>query len=65
MVTACSTCVKELLYPSPVLLVLLLHLLLRQLEVLKNKANLEEEWRNLFSTRSTTSPSEGKMERNH
>ena len=65
MVTACSTCAEELLYPSPVRLALLLRLRLRQLEVLRNKANLEGEWTNIFSTTSTTSPSEGKMERNH
>ena len=65
MVTACSTFAEGLLYPSPVLLALLLRLQLRQLEDLKNKANLEGEWTNIFSTRSTTSPSEGKMERSH
>ena len=43
MVTACSTFAEELLYPSPVLLALLLRLRLRQLEALRNKANLEGE----------------------
>ena len=41
MVTACSTFAEGLLYPSPVLLALLLGLRLRQLEDLKNKAKLE------------------------
>ena len=68
MVTACSTFAEELLSPSPVLPALLLRL--RQLEALRNKAvrnntNLEGEWTRSFSTRSTTSLSEGKMERNH
>ena len=65
MVTACSTCAEEVLYASPVLLALLLRLRLRQLEILRNKANLEGERTNIFSTRSTISPSEGKIERNH
>ena len=37
MVTACSTFAEELLYPSPVLPALLLHL--GQLEALRNKTN--------------------------
>ena len=65
MVTACSTFAEGLLYPCPVLLALLLRLRLRQLEDLRNKGNLEGEWTNIFSTRSTTSPSEGAMERNY
>ena len=43
---------------------LLLQRLLR-LEDLKNKAKLEGASMNIFSTRSTTSPSQAKMERNH
>ena len=63
MVTACSTFAKELLSPSPVPPALLLRL--RQLGALRNKRNLEGEWTSIFSTKSTTSPSEGKMERDH
>ena len=65
MVTACSTFAEELLYPSPVPPALLLRLQLRQLEVLRNNKNLEGEWTSIFSIRSTTNPSEGKLERNH
>ena len=68
MVTACSTFAEDLLSPSPVPPALLLGL--RQLEVSRNKAlrnntNLEGEWTSIFSARSTTSPSQGKMQRNH
>ena len=64
MVTACSTFTEEFLYPSPVLLAQLLRLRLRQLEDPRNNTNLEGEWMSIFSTRSTTNPSERKMERN-
>ena len=64
-VTACNTFAEGLPYPSPILPVQLLRLRLQQLEDLRNNKNLEGEWTNIFSTRSTTSPSEGKMERNH
>ena len=64
MVTACSTFAEELLSPSPVPPTLLLRLRLRQL-ALRNNTNLKGEWTSIFSTRSTTNPSEGKMERNH
>ena len=65
MVTACSTFPEELLYPSPVPPARLLRLRLRQLEDLRNNTNLEGEWTSVFSTRSTTNPSDEKMERNH
>ena len=62
MVTACSTFAEEWLSPSPVPPALLLRL--QQLEALRNKTNLERGWTSIFSTRSTTSRSKGKMERN-
>ena len=65
MVTACSTFAEELLYPSPVPPALLLLPRLGQLEALRNNTNLEGEWKSIFSERSTTNHSEGKMERNH
>ena len=65
MVTACSTFAEELLCPSPDLLALPLRLRLLQLEALRNNTNIEGERTSIFSTRSTTNPSEGKMERNH
>ena len=65
MVTACSISAGELLRLSPDLPALLLPLLLLQMEDLRTKANLEGESTNIFSTRSTTSPSQAKMERNH
>ena len=65
MVTACSTFAEELLYPSPDLLALLLRPRLRQLVALRSDTNLEGEWTSIFSTRSTTDPSVGKMEKNH
>ena len=65
MVTACSTFAEGLLYPSPVLRAPLLCLRLRQLEDLRNRAYLEGEWTNIFSTRSSTSPSKKKMGRSH
>ena len=63
MVTACSTSADKLLSPSPVQPAL--HLRLRQLEALRNKTNWEGEWTSTCSTKSTTSPSEVKMEKNH
>ena len=65
MVTACGISAEELLHLSldPFALLLLQRLL--QLEDLRNKANLEGESTDIFSTRSTTSPSQAKMERNH
>ena len=68
MVTACSTFAEELPYPSPAPPARLLRL--RQLEALRNKAprnntSLEGEPTRIFSTRSTTSLSEGKTERDH
>ena len=65
MVTACSISAEELLRLSPDLLALLLLQRLLQLEDRRNKANLEGESTNISSTRSTTSPSQAKMERNH
>ena len=65
MVTACSDFAEELLCPSPVPPAQLLRPRLQQLEALRNNTNLEEEWTSIFSTRSTTNPLEGKMERNH
>ena len=65
MVTACSTFPEELLCPSPDLLALLLCLRLLQLEAVRNSTNLEGEWTSIFSTRSTTNPSEENMEKNH
>ena len=65
MVTACSISAEELLRLSPDLFALLLLQRLLQLEDLRNKPNLEGEPTNIFSTRSTTSPSQAKMERNH
>ena len=65
MVTACSISAEELLRLSPDLFALLLLQQLFHLEDLRNKANLEGESTNIFSTRSTTSPSQAKMERNH
>ena len=65
MVTACSISADELLRLCPNLFALLLLQRLLQLEYLRNKANLEAESRNIFSTRSTTSPSQAKMERNN
>ena len=65
MVTACSISAEELLRLSPDLFALLLLQRLLQLEDLRNKANLEGESTNIFSTRSTTSPSQAKMERNN
>ena len=57
MVTACSISAKELLRLSPDLFALLLLQRLLQLEDLRNNANLEGESTNIFSTRTTTSPS--------
>ena len=65
MVTAFSTFAEALLYPSPDLLALLLRPRLQQLESLMSNTNLEGEWTSNFSKRSTTNPSEGKMEKNH
>ena len=65
MVTACSISAEELLRLPPDLFALLLLQRLHQLEDLKSKANLEGESTNTFSTRSTTSPSQAKMDRNH
>ena len=65
MVTACSISAEELLCQSPDLHALLLLERLPKLEDLRNKANLERESTKIFSTGSTTSPSQGKMERNH
>ena len=63
--TACSISAEELLRLYPDLFALLLLQRQLQLEDLMNKANLEGESTNIFSTRSTTSPSQVKMERNH
>ena len=65
MVTACSISAEELLRLSPDLFALFLLQRLLQLQHLRKKANLEGESTNIFSTRSTTSPSQAKMERNH
>ena len=65
MVTARSISAEELLRLSPDLFALLLLQRLLQLEDLRNEANLEGESTILFSTRSTTSPSQAKMGRNH
>ena len=65
MVTACSISANELLRLSADLFALLLLQRLLQLEDPRNKANLEGELTNTFSTRSTTSPSQVNMERNH
>ena len=65
MVTACSISAEELLRLPPDLCALLLLQQLPQLEDLRKKANSEAESMNIFSTRSTTSPSQAKMERNH
>ena len=65
MVTACSISAEELLRLSPHLFALLLLQRLLQLEDLRKKANSEGESTNIFSTRSTTSPSQANMERNH
>ena len=65
MVTVCSISAEELLPLSPDLFALLLLQRLLQLEVLRSKVNLEGESTNTFSTMSTTSPSQAKMERNH
>ena len=63
MVTACSTFADELLSSSPAQPAL--HLRLRQLEALRNRTNCEGESTRTCSMKSTTSPSEEKMERNH
>ena len=65
MVTACSISAEGLLRLSRDLFAVLLFQWLLQLEDLRNKANLEGESTNTFSTSSTTSPSQAKMERNH
>ena len=65
MVTACSISAEELLRLSPDLLALLLLQRLLQLKDMRNNANLEGESTNIFSTKSTTSLSQAKMERNH
>ena len=65
MVTAFSISAEEWLRQSPDLYALLLLQRLPQLEDLRKKANSEGESTNIFSTRSTTSPSQAKMERNH
>ena len=65
MVTACSISTEELLRLSADLFALLLLQRLLQLEDLRSKVNVEGESKNTFSTRSTTSPSQAKMERNH
>ena len=65
MVTAFSISAEELLRQSPDLYALLLLQRLPQLEDLRKKANSEGESTNTFSTTSTTSPSQAKMERNH
>jgi tRNA(Leu) C34 or U34 (ribose-2'-O)-methylase TrmL len=65
VVTAFSISAKELLRQSPDLYALLLLQQLPQLEDLRKKANSEGESTNIFSTTSTTSPSQAKMERNH
>ena len=61
MLTARSTSACELLSPSAAQPAL--HLRLRQWKALKDKTNQEGEWTSTCSTKSTTSPSEGKMER--
>ena len=65
MVRACSISAEELLRLSPDLFALLLLQRLLQLQDLRNKANLERESTNIFSTRSTNSLSQAKMEWNH
>ena len=65
MVTACRITTEELLRLSPDLFALLLLQRLLQLGDLRNKAIREGESTNIFSTRSTTGPSQEKMERNH
>ena len=62
MVTACSTTAGELLSLSPAHFAL--HLRLRQWEALKNKTNRGGKWTSTCSKKSTTIPSERKMERN-
>ena len=64
MVTAFSISAEELLRQSPDLYALLLLQRLPQLEDLRKKANSEGESTNIFSTTSTTNPSQAKMERN-
>ena len=56
------TFAELLLSPSPVQPALHLR---RRLEALRNKTEREREWTSSCSTKSTTSPSKGKMERNH
>ena len=58
MVTACSTSAVQLLSQPA------LHLRLLQWEALRNKTNREGERTSTCSTKSTTSPSEGRMETN-
>ena len=65
MVTAFSIFAEELLRQSPDLYALLLRQRLPQLEDLRKKVNSEGESTNIFSTTSTTRPSQAKMERNH
>ena len=65
MVMAFSISAEELLRRSPDPYALLLLQRLPQLEDLRKKANSEGESTNIFSTTSTVSPSQAKMERNH
>ena len=65
MVIAFSISAKELLRCSPDLYALLLLQRLTQVEDLRKRANSEGESTNIFSTTSTTIPSQVKMERNH
>ena len=65
MVTAFSISAEDLLRQSPDLYALFLLQRLPQLEDLRTKTNSEGESTNIFSTTSTTSPSQAKMERNH
>ena len=65
MVTAFSISAEELLRQSLDRYALLLLQRLPQLEDLRKKANSEGESTNIFTTKSTTSPSQAKMEKNH
>ena len=65
MVIAFSISAEELLRRSPDPYALLLLQLLPTLEDLRKKANSEGESTNIFSTTSTTSPSQTKIKRNH
>ena len=65
MATAFSISAEELLHQSPDQYALLILQWLPQLEDLRKKANSEGQSTNIFSTTSTKSPSQAKMERNH